>query len=59
MFGIIVDGEELLGEDLIEDEDLGEWKDIEVVVSWGMVEEVWEKWRVKERGVLDEDCVLL
>ncbi|OXG26275.1 hypothetical protein C359_06512 [Cryptococcus neoformans Bt120] len=52
-------GEDPSGEDRIEDEDLGEWKDTEIVVSRGMVEEAWEKWRVKERGVLDEDCVLL
>lgn len=57
--GTTADGEEPSGEDSIEDEDLGEWKDIEVVVSRGMVEVAWEKWRVKERGVLDEDCVLL
>lgn len=53
------EGEGPSGEDTIEDEDLGEWKDVEVVVSGEMIEEAWEKWRVKERGVLDEDCVLL
>lgn len=53
------EGEGPSGEDMIEDEDLGEWKDVEVVVSGEMIEEAWEKWRVKERGVLDENCVLL
>lgn len=53
------EGEDHSGEDMIEDEDLGEWKDVEVVVSRGMIDEAWEKWRVKELGVLDEDCVLL
>ncbi|ADV25646.1 hypothetical protein I305_04898 [Cryptococcus gattii E566] len=59
--GITADGEgeSPSGEDMIEDEDLGEWKDVEVVVSGEMIEEAWEKWRVKERGVLDENCVLL
>ncbi len=32
--------------------DPGEWKDMEVVVSREMVEELWVKWRVREKGVL-------
>lgn len=42
-----------------EDQDLGEWNNVEVVITKGMVDEQWEKWRVKEKGVLDESCVSL
>ncbi|WVQ73501.1 hypothetical protein IAR50_003073 [Cryptococcus sp. DSM 104548] len=56
-------GEEVQGveeeEDRVEDEDLGEWKGMEVVISKAMVDEAWGKWRVRERGVLEESCVLL
>ncbi|TYJ51504.1 hypothetical protein B9479_007922 [Cryptococcus floricola] len=46
-------------EERVEDEDLGEWKGMEVVISKGMVEEAWRRWRVREQGVLEESCVLL
>ncbi|WVQ96586.1 hypothetical protein IAU59_003691 [Kwoniella sp. CBS 9459] len=39
--------------------DLGEWKDIEVVITRGMVDEAAAKWRVKDKGVLEEKYVLL
>lgn len=39
--------------------DLGEWEGVEVVITRGMVDEMWAKWRVKDQGVLEEDCVLL
>lgn len=53
--------EEGAEEDDVADEegDLGEWSDVEVVIKKEMVEEMWEKWRVRENGVLDESCVLL
>jgi len=39
--------------------DLGEWEGVEIVITRGMVDEMWTKWRVKDQGVLEEDCVLL
>ena len=39
--------------------EMGEWEGVEIVVSRGMVDEMWKKWRVKDKGVLEEDCVLL
>ena len=42
-----------------ESEDLGEWKETEVVITREMVDEAWKRWRVKEKGVLDEAYVLL
>jgi histone acetyltransferase HTATIP len=39
--------------------ELGEWRGVEVVVTWEAVSEMWVKWRVKEKGMLDNDCVLL
>ncbi|OCF35056.1 hypothetical protein I316_03096 [Kwoniella heveanensis BCC8398] len=52
-----LDGESGRGGDY--EVDLGEWKDIEVVITRGMVDEAAEKWRVKDKGVLDEKYVLL
>ncbi|ORX37057.1 acyl-CoA N-acyltransferase [Kockovaella imperatae] len=46
-------------EDGQDPEHLGEWKDVEVVISREMVDEAWRKWGVKEKGVLEESCVLL
>lgn len=40
-------------------EDLGEWQDVELVVSRDEVEAMCKKWKVKHRPVLDESCVLL
>ncbi|ORY24592.1 acyl-CoA N-acyltransferase [Naematelia encephala] len=37
----------------------GEWAGVEVVVDRGMVEEQWKLWRVREKGVLDEQYILL
>ena len=42
-----------------EEHDLGEWKDVEIVITREMVEEEWTKWRVREKGMLDEDYILL
>lgn len=39
--------------------DLGEWQDVRVIVSLEMVDEMWEKWKVREKGVLLEECMLL
>jgi histone acetyltransferase MYST1 len=52
------------GEEADEDDeavavDYGEWKDVEVVITREMVDAAWKEWRVKEKGVLDESCVLL
>lgn len=38
---------------------MGEWKDVEVVVSREMVDEMWGKWSVRQKGVLLEECILL
>lgn len=43
----------------VEEQDMGEWRDVEVVITRSMVDEQWDKWRVKEKGVLEESCVLL
>lgn len=42
-----------------DEHELGEWKDVEVVVSRETVEEMWRKWRIREKGVLAEECMLL
>lgn len=42
-----------------EEHDLGEWKDVEMVVSREMVEEMWATWKVREKGVLAEEYMLL
>ncbi len=39
--------------------DLGEWKDVQIVITREMVEKMCEVWRVRENPVLDESCVLL
>ncbi|WVQ84256.1 hypothetical protein IAT38_006408 [Cryptococcus sp. DSM 104549] len=52
------DGEEVEGE-IDNEEELGEWKDVEVVIAREMVDEAWAKWRVREHGMLDEAYVLL
>ncbi|RXK39995.1 hypothetical protein M231_02635 [Tremella mesenterica] len=39
-------------------EEKGDWDNVEVVISRAMVDDMWVKWRVKDRGVLDESCVL-
>lgn len=46
-------------QDLDDDHDLGEWKDVEVVISREMVDGMWSKWRVREEGMLSEKYVLL
>jgi histone acetyltransferase MYST1 len=43
----------------LDEDELGQWKDVEVVITKGMVDEQWDKWRVKEHAVLDESCVLI
>lgn len=35
------------------------WTDTEVVITREAVEEQWEKWRVRDTGVLDEKYALL
>lgn len=40
-------------------EDLGEWQDVELVVSRDEVETMCQMWKVKEKPVLDESCFLL
>lgn len=37
----------------------GEWDDVEVVICREAVEREWQKRGVRDRGVLDESCVLL
>jgi histone acetyltransferase MYST1 len=39
--------------------DLGEWKGVEVVITREAVEEMWVKWRVRDKAVLEEEYVLL
>ena len=51
--------EEAVGAGEGSDSEYEEWKGVEIVISREMVDEMWEKWRVKEKGVLDESCVLL
>ncbi|KAL1408067.1 hypothetical protein Q8F55_004864 [Vanrija albida] len=49
-------------EDHHDDDDgeaLGEWKDVEVVITREGVDEQWDKWRVRDAGVLDEKYSLL
>lgn len=52
------DGEDETEADKVEEE-LGEWQDIEVVITRESVDEMWAKWRVREHGVLEEKYVLL
>lgn len=42
-----------------DEEALGEWKDVEVVITREAVDEQWAKWRVRDAGVLDEKYSLL
>ena len=42
-----------------EEHDLGEWKDVEVVITRSMVDDAWKRWKVRDKGVLEEECVLL
>ncbi|WVQ65470.1 uncharacterized protein L199_003646 [Kwoniella botswanensis] len=47
-------------EGIDEQEEIGEeWKDIEIVISKDMVDEQWMKWRVRDKGVLQDEFVLL
>ena len=47
------------GETAADDDELGDWKGVEVVVTREMVEGAWEKWRVREKPLLNEASVLL
>ena len=51
-----VEGDE---EELGSETEHEEWKGFEVVISRDMVDSMWDRWKVKEQGVLDETCVLL
>ncbi|KAK6907883.1 hypothetical protein I203_101884 [Kwoniella mangroviensis CBS 8507] len=47
-------------EGIDDQEEIGEeWKDIEIVISKEMVDEQWKKWRVRDKGVLQDEFVLL
>lgn len=46
-------------EDEGDNADLGEWKHVELVISRQMVDDAWASWRVRDKGVLDEQYVLL
>lgn len=39
--------------------DMSDWSSVEVVITRETVNDLCEKWKVKDRGVLDETCVLL
>lgn len=39
--------------------EVGEWQDVEVVITREAVEAQWARWRVRETGVLEEKYVLL
>lgn len=54
-----VEEEEGEGGEQVDEHDLGEWKDVEVVITRSMVDAQWKRWRVKDQGVLDVNCVLL
>lgn len=41
------------------DDAVGEWKDVEVVITRDAVDAKWAEWRVRDAGVLDERYVLL
>ncbi|WRT66750.1 uncharacterized protein IL334_003713 [Kwoniella shivajii] len=47
------------GEEGKRDETEGEWKDIEIVISRDMIDDLWKKWNVRDKGVLEEEYVLL
>nr|XP_019045211.1 hypothetical protein I302_05599 [Kwoniella bestiolae CBS 10118]OCF24141.1 hypothetical protein I302_05599 [Kwoniella bestiolae CBS 10118] len=50
------DGEE----ELQEEEEVGEeWRNVEIVITKEMVDEQWRIWRVREKGVLEDEFVLL
>jgi hypothetical protein len=60
------EGEEELAADEIEvvprqrgPEEVGEWSGVEVVISRDMVDKAWDRWGVRDKGVLDESCCLL
>lgn len=46
-------------DDMVDGDELGEWDHIEVVITRDAVEEAWARWRVRERGVLDEKYCLV
>lgn len=46
-------------EGMVDGDELGEWDNIEVVITRDAVDEAWAKWRVRERGVLDEKYCLI
>lgn len=52
-----VDDEELTAN--IDAQELGEWHDVEIVISRDMIEEAWAAWRVRDKPVLDEQYCLL
>ena len=39
--------------------DLSDWSSVEVVITREAVDDLCIKWKVKDRGVLDQRCVLL
>jgi hypothetical protein len=48
-----------MGEDEDDEDELGEWHNVEVVIARDAVDDAWATWRVRELGVLDEKYCLL
>lgn len=57
--GADTNGDEFLTTGTGQGRELGECSAKEVVVSLEQVDEAWSQWRIREKGVLDEDCLLL